>query len=107
MTDFAVGEVVKLKSGGHEMTVQEVNADEVVCVWSDGKQVRSKAFNPSLFSKSGAPLTSINIQLVYSDNDVTELVAEMRRLGTSADEAGFYITDEKAHSILKRRLGPH
>jgi uncharacterized protein YodC (DUF2158 family) len=27
MTDFAIGEVVKLKSGGHEMTVQEITED--------------------------------------------------------------------------------
>jgi uncharacterized protein YodC (DUF2158 family) len=105
MTDLAIGDVVKLKSGGHDMTVQEANDHEIACIWSDGKQVRSKTFNRSLLSKSGA-ITEINIKLVYPDKDVEEIVAEMRRACTSADDAGFYIEDKQAHVILKRRLGP-
>ena len=101
MTDLAIGDVVKLKSGGHDMTVQEANDPEIACIWSDGKQVRSKTFNRSLLSKSGA-ITEINIKLVYPDKDVEEIVAEMRR----ACSAGFYIEDKQAHVILKRRLGP-
>jgi uncharacterized protein YodC (DUF2158 family) len=105
MTDLAMGDVVKLKSGGHDMTVQEAIGDEIVCIWSDGKQVRSKTFNRSLLSKSGA-ITAINIQIVYPDKDVTEIVEEMRNACTSADDAGFYIEEKQAHVILKRRLGP-
>jgi len=41
MTDFAIGEVVKLKSGGHEMTVQEITEDGAKFIWSEGKRVRS------------------------------------------------------------------
>lgn len=39
MTDFQVGDIVKLKSGSPNMTVKEYNEDgEVICVWFvDGK----------------------------------------------------------------------
>jgi uncharacterized protein YodC (DUF2158 family) len=106
MTDLIVGEVVKLKSGGHDMTVQEVTEDAIACIWSDGNRVRSEKFNPSLLSKSGA-VTAVNRRIVYSDKGVDELVAEIRLAGTSTDDTGFYITDEGLRSILKRELGPN
>jgi uncharacterized protein YodC (DUF2158 family) len=106
MTDFVIGDVVKLKSGGHEMTVQDTGADSVGCVWSDGKQVRSGSFHPNLLVARAERITGINIVLVYGDKDIGEMVAEMRRSSKAADDTGFHVEDEAASAILKRRLGP-
>jgi uncharacterized protein YodC (DUF2158 family) len=106
MTGFAIGEVVKLKSGGHEMTVQEITEDSAKCIWSDGKRVRSESFHPSLLIARAAPLTAINIRVVYPDKDIEEMVAEMRNASKAQDDTGFHVEDETARAILKRRLGP-
>ena len=106
MTDFAIGDVVKLKSGGHEMTVQEVTEDGTKCIWSDGKRVRSESFHPTLLIARDAPITGINITIVYSDKDIDEMVTEMRRSSKAQDDAGFHVEDETARAILKRYLGP-
>jgi uncharacterized protein YodC (DUF2158 family) len=72
MTDFAIGDVVKLKSGGHEMTVQEITEDSAKCIWSDGKQVRSGSFHRTLLIARNAPITKINIRIVYPDKDIED-----------------------------------
>ncbi|AUF98827.1 DUF2158 domain-containing protein [Pseudomonas sp. 02C 26] len=43
---FAVGDIVKLKSGGPAMTVQakEFNSDYYVCQWFAGKKLESGRF---------------------------------------------------------------
>jgi uncharacterized protein YodC (DUF2158 family) len=106
MTNFAIGEVVKLKSGGHEMTVQEITEDGAKCVWSDGKRVRSESFHPTLLIAREAPITGINIRIVYPDKDIDDMVAEMRRVSKAQGDTGFHVEDEAARAILKRRLGP-
>jgi uncharacterized protein YodC (DUF2158 family) len=35
--DLKPGDVVTLKSGGHPLTVVEVNADNVLCLWMGGE----------------------------------------------------------------------
>lgn len=45
------GDVVKLKSGGAEMTVESLNAGYADCVWSDGKKVYRDTFKVSLLVK--------------------------------------------------------
>jgi uncharacterized protein YodC (DUF2158 family) len=106
MTDFPIGEVVKLKSGGHEVTVQEITEDSAKCIWSDGKRVRSESFHPTLLVARDAPVTGISIKIVYPDKDVDEMVSEMRRASKAQDDSGFHIEDETARAILKRHLGP-
>ncbi len=46
MTDFKVGDVVKLKSGGPEMTVEGVTDDgqKAICTWFAGNKPDRKAF---------------------------------------------------------------
>lgn len=39
MNDIKVGDVVKLKSGGKAMTVENIEEDGVMCSWFDKKQV--------------------------------------------------------------------
>ena len=44
--EFKVGDVVKLKSGGPEMTIEGIVYDEnVTCSWFDGCKLRSGSFN--------------------------------------------------------------
>jgi uncharacterized protein YodC (DUF2158 family) len=53
MTDEAIseGDVVRLRSGGADMTVETVSGDYAECVWSDGKRVYRDAFKVSLLYK--------------------------------------------------------
>ena len=36
--DFNVGDVVRLKSGGPNMTVENASGSRIVCVWFDSEQ---------------------------------------------------------------------
>jgi len=43
--DFKIGEVVQLKSGGPLMTVEDINAHDMInCIWFDGRGRKSAAF---------------------------------------------------------------
>ena len=55
-TEFTKGSIVRLKSGGELMTIDNFAYDEanqtaftnrVVCVWFEGKKFQSKIFNTS------------------------------------------------------------
>jgi uncharacterized protein YodC (DUF2158 family) len=86
MTDFAIGEVVKLKSGGHEMTVQEITEDSAKCIWSDRKRVKSESFHPTLLIAPSAPIARIERVIVdHPRKDIEEMVAEMRRASNARD----------------------
>jgi uncharacterized protein YodC (DUF2158 family) len=41
---FTAGDIVQLKSGGESMTVEEVNGNEVTCVWSESKKLQRQVF---------------------------------------------------------------
>ncbi len=41
---FSVGDVVQLKSGGEPMTVEEVDGNDISCVWFEGKQPHRQQF---------------------------------------------------------------
>ena len=41
---FAVGDQVQLKSGGQQMTVEEISGKEVTCVWFEGTKVNRQVF---------------------------------------------------------------
>jgi uncharacterized protein YodC (DUF2158 family) len=46
---FNVGDIVKLKSGGPEMTVEDVGGDAISCVWfTDAEIGRSKFLEETL-----------------------------------------------------------
>jgi uncharacterized protein YodC (DUF2158 family) len=54
MMEFKVGDVVKLKSGGPEMTVSEVDDDEIECVWfpqGDFTELRKAEFIDATLEK--------------------------------------------------------
>jgi len=59
MTDQAIseGDVVMLKSGGAEMTVESVDGVYAECVWSDGRKVYRDSFKVSLLIKPSSNLT--------------------------------------------------
>lgn len=54
---FAVGEVVRLKSGGPEMTVcnvlEDIDDDRVRCQWFAGNKLQDGWFNPESLVKVG------------------------------------------------------
>jgi uncharacterized protein YodC (DUF2158 family) len=49
---FEVGDVVKLKSGGEKMTIEEIEDDGYVsCVWFEGSQVQRETFTAATLQK--------------------------------------------------------
>ncbi|MGE4505376.1 MAG: YodC family protein [Desulfovibrionaceae bacterium] len=49
MADFAIGDVVRLKSGGPKMTIVKVESlleEQLFCVWIDSKQKEQRAAYP-------------------------------------------------------------
>lgn len=49
--DFGVGDVVQLKSGGEKMTIEEVDGENVSCVWFDGKRAERSKFSSATLKK--------------------------------------------------------
>ena len=55
MSQFKVGDVVCLKSGGPDMTVKEITSDnQISCEWFDDKnsEVKCYFFNSAMLSKN-------------------------------------------------------
>ena len=53
MTDdtFKPGDTVKLKSGGPLMTVNDVDGNDVICVWFEGKDINERAFKSATLKR--------------------------------------------------------
>lgn len=59
---FEVGDVVKLKSGGEKMTIEEIEDDGYVsCVWFEGSQVQRGTFAAATLQKYKPATASIGI----------------------------------------------
>ena len=43
-TEFRVGDVVQLRSGGTRMTIEHINDDQVACTWFEGKKLDRATF---------------------------------------------------------------
>ena len=61
--DFKPGDIVRLKSGGPSMTVDEVekkgNVTSIFCFWFDGAQLEDGEFSPtSLMPVADAPVAA-------------------------------------------------
>ncbi|MCA9623147.1 MAG: DUF2158 domain-containing protein [Myxococcales bacterium] len=51
------GDTVQLKSGGPPMTVEEVDGDEIVCVWFDHKnQLERSVFQVATLTKASGSI---------------------------------------------------
>jgi uncharacterized protein YodC (DUF2158 family) len=52
---FKVGDTVRLKSGGHLMTVASMDENSVTCDWSVRSDIRSKSFPAAELEKADTP----------------------------------------------------
>ena len=75
--DFTVGDVVRLKSGGHLMTVASIDKGSVTCDWSVRGDVKSKSFPAAELETADSPL-SLEAMLRRAD--------ELRREGGTEDD---------------------
>ena len=48
---FNIGDVVSLKSGGPEMTVESVNDPEIICVWFERQKYHRKTFRREMLQE--------------------------------------------------------
>ena len=74
--DFTVGDVVRLKSGGHLMTVASIDKGSVTCDWSVRGDVKSKSFPAAELEKADPPLSL----------EAILLRAELEREGGAEDD---------------------
>jgi len=56
-TVFKVGDVVRLKSGGHLMTVAAIDEGPVTCDWSVRGDVKSKSFRAAALETAEPPIS--------------------------------------------------
>jgi uncharacterized protein YodC (DUF2158 family) len=62
---FKEGDVVQLKSGGYEMTVEGVDRDSITCAWHDRNgHLRHYAFYPTLLRLAGSSSSSDNQAMI-------------------------------------------
>ena len=66
MTSFNIGDVVRLKSGGPRMTVQDIGDYSakglkvgIYCVWFEGTKKLSSAFHPDTLEYPKAPTIGV------------------------------------------------
>jgi len=48
---FIVGDVVQLKSGGVKMTIEEIDGNDISCVWFEGKNSHRQTFVSATLKK--------------------------------------------------------
>ncbi|MFH1719033.1 MAG: DUF2158 domain-containing protein [Planctomycetota bacterium] len=58
---FVVGDVVQLKSGGESMTVEEIDGDDVSCVWFEGKRLQRQTFGAGTLKKYIRPAVGVKV----------------------------------------------
>jgi uncharacterized protein YodC (DUF2158 family) len=56
-TVFEIGDVVRLKSGGHLMTVVSIDQGSVTCDWSVRGDIKSKSFPAAALEPADPPLS--------------------------------------------------
>lgn len=55
-TAFAIGDEVFLKSGGEKMTVEEIEGNDISCVWFDkNKKIDRNTFPAATLKKAPTP----------------------------------------------------
>jgi uncharacterized protein YodC (DUF2158 family) len=57
------GQLVMLKSGGPEMTVESVGENGVVCIWFDGKRRARDTFPPEVLKRKTSKPTKITFTM--------------------------------------------
>ena len=58
---FAAGDIVQLKSGGEPMTVEEINGNEVTCVWSESKKLQRQVFVAATLKPYQRPAMGVRV----------------------------------------------
>ena len=49
--DFNVGDIVRLKSGGPNMTVDNASSSRIICTWFEGEILHSQDFDQGALEK--------------------------------------------------------
>ena len=58
---FVVGDVVQLKSGGEAMTIEEIDSDDISCVWFEGKRTQRGTFVAATLKKYVQPPVGVSL----------------------------------------------
>ena len=77
---FNAGDVVRLKSGGHPMTVEIADSEGIVCVWTDReKKFRRERVAVAALTPSDGEFDGVG-DLIFEDYHATlEDIAENRK----------------------------
>jgi uncharacterized protein YodC (DUF2158 family) len=63
MTPFNRGDVVRLKSGGPDMVVDEEQGEEYICVWLDKNKKYRESFHRDFLMKGGKKVSVQSIPI--------------------------------------------
>ena len=58
---FSVGDVVQLRSGGERMTVEDVDGDDISCVWFEGNSLRRQTFGAGTLKQYVVPSLGVRV----------------------------------------------
>ena len=59
--DFEVGDLVRLKSGGPNMTVDNASSSRITCVWFEGEQYNMRNFDQGAIEKVPAKDSDLSL----------------------------------------------
>jgi len=66
MSDFKVGDVVQLKSGGPKMTIDRISVTQASCTWFEGTQSLSSWFEMAILTSGDTgPSSSTEKRIGY------------------------------------------
>jgi uncharacterized protein YodC (DUF2158 family) len=54
MSDFKLGDVVQLKSGGPKMTIDRISVSQASCTWFEGTKLEGGWFEMAILISAGA-----------------------------------------------------
>jgi uncharacterized protein YodC (DUF2158 family) len=58
---FVVGDQVQLKSGGHAMTIEEIDGNNISCVWFEGKTLHRDSFVSATLKRYVRPAVGVRL----------------------------------------------
>jgi uncharacterized protein YodC (DUF2158 family) len=110
MSDFRLGDVVRLKAGGPKMTIERI-AEGVECVWfdsyhqvSDTDPVRYGSLNRALFSMESLEIEKL--PTINSNIAEINLAGIVGNIAISPDGSGLQVTEPEMPVLSARAFPP-
>lgn len=106
-----VGDIVVLTSGSHPMVVEKVSRKGVFCVWSNGKDIKSRIFDAAMLTAKPTEMDKpaemrVVVDLVPSAKGIADLMDAIVQASERSNQRSLTIHRTKLNDVLKQRLLP-